>query len=98
MFGGLAPASLLAQSLDALIAQVPALRDGDEQAIHQARVAIRRAREAFALVKACDDEEHREDIDGRLSRMFKALGRARDADIAQRLVQHVERRFTLIPA
>jgi CHAD domain-containing protein len=98
MFGGLAPSSLLSQSLDALIAQLPALRDGDEQAIHQARVALRRAREAFALVTAHDAEDQREEIDDRLSRMFKALGRARDADIAQRLVQHVERRFTLIPA
>ena len=94
MFGSTAPAALLTHNLDVLAAQLPSVRDGAEDAIHQSRVAIRRTREALALAHNGEAGDELAEIEDRLSRGFRALGRVRDADIAQRLVQHVESLFS----
>ena len=91
------PQRLFLTNLSQFHDQLWNLRDGDEAAIHEARVAIRRLREPLALLRARYEESHVESLDKRLNRVFKALGRARDADIAQRLVHHVETRFPLVP-
>lgn len=93
-----APQRLLSMKLSEFLAQVPLLRDGDERAIHDARVAIRRLREPLALMQLDRDDDVLDALEARLRKVFKALGRARDADIAHRLVQHVESRFPLAPA
>lgn len=98
MFGGPSPLFLLFRSLDAFVGELDGLRDGKKRAIHDARVAIRRTREALALARRAYDADDVEDIEERLRRFFKALGQARDADIGHDLVRHVERRFTLAPA
>ncbi len=98
MFRQPEPTALLQHSLQGLLAQLPALRDGQEEAIHDARVAIRRLLEAASVARRNYDDDSFTDIERRLTRFFKALGRARDADSAQRLVQHVESRFPLAPA
>jgi CHAD domain-containing protein len=92
-----APQRLLQGNLATFLDQIPRLRDGDESAIHDARVAIRRMREPLALVRAAFEDDNLNMFDARLRKVFKALGRARDADIAQRLVQHIETRFSLAP-
>jgi CHAD domain-containing protein len=93
VFDGSIPQRIVTSSLQDFMNELPGLREGDERAIHQSRVAIRRLRESLALVRPeCDDDEI-DSIAGRLTEMFKALGRARDADTAQRLVQQVEARF-----
>jgi CHAD domain-containing protein len=97
MVGRAAPSAVLFRSLHELLVQLPLLRDGDETAIHQARVAIRRLREAASLDER-DDGDDMSDAQQRLARAFKAIGRARDADIAQHLVEQVEARFPLAPA
>jgi CHAD domain-containing protein len=94
---GSSPQRLLSAHLEQFLLQVPKLRDGDERAIHDARVSIRRLREPLALVRAGYEDDHLLALDGRIGKVFKALGRARDADIAQRLVQHIETRFPLAP-
>jgi CHAD domain-containing protein len=93
-----APQRLFRQAIHDLNEHLPGLRDGAEVAIHQSRVAIRRLRESFALVR--DAYHHRvlDDVEERLGEVFKTLGRARDADSAQRLIQYVEARVPLASA
>jgi CHAD domain-containing protein len=93
MFGRGGPEMLLAGALNDLTAQLPGLRDGHAAAIHDARVAIRRLREAVSLARWAYDDDLLDDVERRLAAMFKALGRARDADTEQGLVRHVEARF-----
>jgi CHAD domain-containing protein len=95
---GTDPQRLFSDAFAALMDELGGLRDGDEQAIHKARVAIRRLRESLPLVREDYSEDDLRAVDERLTHAFKALGRARDADTAQRLVQHVEMRFPLAPA
>jgi CHAD domain-containing protein len=97
MFARLGPSSVITRTVHDLLIQLPPLRDGEEEAIHQARVAIRRLREAVALRNDDDEDRSFEQLESRLAHAFKALGRARDADIAQRLVAHMEERFPLAP-
>jgi CHAD domain-containing protein len=91
------PQRLLLTNLSHFDDQIRNLRDGSEAAIHEARVAIRRLREPLVLVRSDEEHGHVSALDKRLNKVFKALGRTRDADIAQRLVQHVESRFALAP-
>lgn len=88
MFAGPRLSALLDDALKSFVAQVPGLRDGSDSAIHDARVAIRRLREAAALARVDFEEATFDDLERRLGRMFKVLGRARNADSAQNLVQH----------
>lgn len=98
MFATNHPATRLSNALRDLDREMPGLRDGAESSIHQARVAIRRLRESLALTRGEFDEDALEQFETRLARAFKALGRARDADTAHALVQHVETVFPLAPA
>ena len=98
MFDRVGPTALLSHSLQDLMHEIPGLRDGDERAIHQSRVAIRRMREAAALAQADYDEDEFAALESRLVKAFKALGRARDADTSHRLVQDVESRFPMAAA
>jgi CHAD domain-containing protein len=91
------PAVLLAYNLNQLLQHLPGVRDGFEDSIHHARVAIRRVREPLALTGRRRDDEELDRIASRLKRGSRTLGRSRDADIAQRLVQHVESLFPLAP-
>lgn len=73
------------------------MRDGDEFAIHQTRVAIRRLRELLSLLRSDYDEDELAGLERRLSVAFDALGRVRDADTGQRLVEYVEARLPSAP-
>src|SRR5262245_53408844 len=97
MFGRVGASWVLADSADHLVIQLPLLWDGDEEAIHQARVAIRRLREVAALGDRSGGDGL-DDVGRRLQRAGKALGRARDADIAHHLVDHLESRVPSLAA
>jgi CHAD domain-containing protein len=92
MVGSHGPVALLNQAFDDFLRHLPGVREGAEEGIHQARVAIRRVREALALVRGRYETKIADSMEGRLRRIAAALGRARDADVAQRLLQDVERR------
>ena len=94
MFGAHAPPVFLSQSLHELIGHLSAVREGSGDAIHQARVNIRRVREAMTLAGADSDEELN-GIEKRLSRAGRALSSARDADVAQQLIERLEARLPL---
>ncbi len=79
----------LAQSLgrrvEALAGHLQAALDGDERAIHQARVATRRLREIVPIVT--DTQSGRgERLRRRLKRLTAALGPVRELDVALTLV------------
>ena len=86
--------SAFSQSLELVAQHLPGVRDGNEEAIHQARVEIRRARELLALAGLhADEDEAAQAVNGLLKQAGRALGRARDADIVCHLLHELEARF-----
>jgi CHAD domain-containing protein len=85
--------TLLSQYLRELVVQLHEVRRGSEEAIHQARVGIRRAREVISLGRTAATRDELADVEKRLARAARALSRVRDADVAQHLIQHVAARF-----
>ncbi len=59
MFGASRRSTAFSQSLELVAQHLPGVRDGNEEAIHQARVELRRARELLALAGLHADEEMR---------------------------------------
>ena len=78
----------VAANLDVLFSMIPAIRDGNTDAIHAARVATRRLRAALPLVGGDSDTgtEPAETI----RRFGRALGRVREIDVALEQLQSVE--------
>jgi len=72
---------MLHRYLLALIKAVPTARDGDERAVHQARVASRRLREALPVLAAGGDDVLRR-ARKRVRRVTRALGPVRELDVA----------------
>jgi len=93
MLGAHSPVVLFRDSIDSLLGQLPAIREGTEEGFHQGRVAIRRVRETLPIVRGHYDDKMLVSIETRLRKAARVLGRARDADVAQQLIQHVESRF-----
>ena len=95
MFGASRRSTAFSQSLELVAQQLPGVRDGHEDAIHQARVEIRRARELLALagLRADEEDEAVQAVKGLLKQFGRALGRARDADVVSRLFHELEARF-----
>ena len=90
-------AQLIATSLNALLTHLAAVKSGSEEAIHQARVSIRHLREVLSVARVDYKEDDLAAIELVLARAARALSRARDADVGQRLLQHVAARFPLAP-
>lgn len=65
----------------ALVKAVPPARNGDERAVHQARVASRRLREALPVLAASGDNSLRR-ARKRVRRVTRALGPVRELDVA----------------
>jgi CHAD domain-containing protein len=87
--------SAFSQSLELVAQHLPGVRDGNEEAIHQARVEIRRARELLALAGLhADEDEAAQAVNGLLKQAGRALGRARDADVVSRLLHEIEARVS----
>lgn len=70
---------LLRQRFAALLRTLPGARAGDPRAIHQARVATRRLREALPLVTR---RGRREKLERAVRRLTRALGPVRELDVA----------------
>lgn len=75
------PSALLQRYVDALIAAVPDARGGESSAVHQARVASRRLREALPMLAVSDDDGLRR-ARKRVRRVTRALGPVRELDVA----------------
>lgn len=84
------PASLLVHQGNEFLRHLPGVRDGDSDAIHDARVATRRIRELLPLLSTHftpSEAEHLEDV---VQRATSRLGRARDVDVVLELLTSVE--------
>jgi CHAD domain-containing protein len=97
VFGPHPAATLLNQQFDELFRSVHALREGSTDAVHDARVSIRRLREELLLMAAYSDTDEFETIQRRLKRAGRALSRLRDADVAQALSQSTAAGFSRAP-
>jgi CHAD domain-containing protein len=94
MLGSRTPTSILQEQLSNLAATLPAIRDGDDKAIHDARVATRRLRETLALVAAYTEAEVG-GIGDVVRRFGRALGKARDVAIVLELIADFRRRVPI---
>ena len=92
------PSTLLRQRVRDFHQHLPSVYDGSEEAIHDARVALRRVTEALSLMREQYDEHALAAIEARLAKAARALGRVRDADSGQHVIQEVERRFPFAAA
>jgi CHAD domain-containing protein len=86
------PGVLLQGQSKILRGALPAIRDGDQEGIHVARVATRRVRELLPLI-----DRGTRGL-GDLAADFKAIGRSlgevRDADVQTALMRHLETRIS----
>jgi CHAD domain-containing protein len=85
------PETLVRDQLDELGAQLPAVRDGDDDAIHDARVATRRLREALPLLGSSPPAA--EKAQRWLRKTGRGLGRIRDLDVMLELAIAAVRRL-----
>jgi CHAD domain-containing protein len=72
---------MLQRYLGALVKAVPPAREGDERAVHHARVASRRLREALPVFATSNDGSLRR-ARKRVRRVTRALGPVRELDVA----------------
>ena len=77
---------LVRQRLRALTSTLPAARVGDVHAIHQARVATRRLREALPLVAT--GEKGRK-LEREIRRLTRSLGPVRELDVAFEMLEEL---------
>ena len=78
--------------LNNLLAHLEGVRDGSTQAVHKARVTIRRLREEFLLAAPRFDEDELARVQRRLKRAARALSRLRDADVGQQVLESITAR------
>jgi CHAD domain-containing protein len=83
--------SHLAAYVHAVYSQIPGVRDGSPDAIHDARVAIRRIRALLPILKLRHDRLDVSDATSALRAVGRPLGRARDLDVAIEICEVVER-------
>lgn len=84
------PASLLVHQADAFLRHWPGVRDGDAEAIHDARVATRRMRELIPLVAAYFTPSDAEGLERVVRQATSRLGAARDVDVVLALLASLE--------
>jgi len=73
---------LLRQRLETLVDAMPAAQAGDVKSVHQARVATRRLREAFPVLRESLDAHAIDRAGHQVRRMTRALGPVRELDVA----------------
>jgi CHAD domain-containing protein len=84
--------ALLRQRLVSLLTAMPAVQDGDELSVHQARVASRRLREALPVLGARADAGAVDRAGRRVRRITRALGPVRELDVTLLLLAELEGR------
>jgi CHAD domain-containing protein len=82
--------ALLRQRLVSLLTAMPAVQDGDETSVHQARVASRRLREALPVLGTRADGEALDRAQKRVRRITRALGPVRELDVTLLLLAELE--------
>src|SRR5262245_3533537 len=93
MFGTCSPSTILSSQFELLLGHVPGIRDGNENAIHDARVATRRLREALELAKPGFRTGEVTQIIEAVRTAGRALGPVRDADVLHSLLLGLDARF-----
>ena len=79
-------------NLQLLVTSLPAVRDGDVEAIHDARVATRRLRAVLRTAMRGPRADHVEPLARLVKRAGRALGRVRDLDVSLSLLRDLEER------
>jgi CHAD domain-containing protein len=74
--------------LDSFVDELPGLDDGDVEALHRARVASRRLREAFPLLRLNGESARK--LARRLRKVTKQLGPARELDVEILLITELQ--------
>lgn len=82
----------ISANLHLLFATTPRLRDGDTDAIHDARVATRRLEAALPLGWSASSDGGWQEAAATVRRFGKALGRVRDVDVALERLPALEAR------
>jgi len=88
------PRSILQDQLSRLVACLPDVREGEDEAIHDARVATRRIREALALSGTNLDGGESSPVASVIQRATAALGKARDSDVTLDLLRVLDERVS----
>jgi CHAD domain-containing protein len=88
--GGAKPADLLHSQIARFQRELPGLLNGEEQAIHDARVATRRIRAVIPLVDGWPRQGDRDDLRATFKALGRKLGRARDVDVRLTLLAGLE--------
>jgi len=83
-------AALVQRRHEALATHLAAARNGDVEAVHQARVASRRLREVVPVVAANLPRARRKRLERDLRRLTRALGPVRELDVAAGMVDALE--------
>lgn len=98
MFRGSSPVSILEAQVSELLTFQPRLREGEEPAIHDARVATRRIRAALPLVRPQFTSNEFDDVSRIVRKTGRALGEVRDYDIMHRLLTELANRLPVAAA
>jgi CHAD domain-containing protein len=85
------PGVLLRRQCEILRAALPAIRDGDQEGIHAARIATRRLRELLPLIGY--PATGGADLAAEFKSIGRSLGDVRDADVQSALMRHLESRI-----
>lgn len=83
------------RAVRSLLSHLPAIRDGNPEAIHDARVATRRLRSMIPLLASVIPGDEWESARVTLKQAARALGKARDIDVALALAAELETRAPL---
>ncbi|MBO3083963.1 CHAD domain-containing protein [Cellulomonas fengjieae] len=73
--------------VERLLGAVPALRSGDDDAVHDARVATRRLRAALSVYRPVLDRSGCDPVRDQLTELGHVLGDARDAHVERRALE-----------
>jgi CHAD domain-containing protein len=82
---------VLRKRLRALARALPAAAEGDADAVHKARVASRRVREALPVLLAEAASKGRRRVRRQVERITRALGPVRELDVSAALVEELAR-------
>jgi CHAD domain-containing protein len=96
MFSTRSARSLLEGRIRQISTHLQDVRDGSVEAIHAARVATRRSREALLIIAAEYDSDSLKETAEILQRAGRALGKARDADVVYDLLLGLDVRLPLL--
>ena len=94
MFQIVTPLTLFQEQIKILRAQMPGVRDGRLDCIHDARIATRRIRELLPLTHEWQRRDDADELFTRFKRMGQSLGRVRDADAGIELIKYLESRVS----